>query len=121
MRWNEIVTEDMGIVQLAKSYAMDTISSLKAQGMNSITVQQLVDQLSKSPDFEGTNVEGDLISQALQGVNGIKIETDPENGQMTVFWDNPTAGRQVDQKQAEKDDKAIRSAALRSAERNNAE
>lgn len=121
MRWNEIVTEEMSIVQLAKNYAMDIIASLKAQGMDRITVQQIVDQLKKSPDFEGTNIEGDLINQALQGVQGIKIEPDPENGQMTVFWDNPTAGRQVDQKQAEKDDKAIRSAALRSIDRNDDE
>jgi hypothetical protein len=121
MRWNEIVTEEISVVQLAKSYAMDIIAPLKAQGMDSITVQQIVDQISKSPDFDGTNVEGDLVNQALQGVKGIKIEPDPETGQMTVFWDNPTAGRQVDQKQAEKDDKAIRSAALRSVERNNAE
>ena len=121
MRWNEIVTEELGILQIAKSYIMDIIASLKAQGMDSITTQQLVDQLSQSPDFEGTQVEGDIVNQALKGVKGIKIEPDPETGQMTVFWDNPTAGRQVDQKQAEKDDKAIRSAALRSAERNNAE
>lgn len=121
MRWNEIFTEELGVVQMAKSYVMDIIAPLKAQGMNSITVQQVVDQLSKSPDFEGTQVEGDLVNQALQNVKGIKIEPDPETGQMSVIWDNPTAGRQVDQKQAEKDDKAVRSAALRSAERNNDE
>ena len=121
MRWNEIVTEDLGIVPMAKSYIMDIIAPLKAQGMNSITVQQLVDQLSKSPDFEGTQVEGDLVNQALQNVPGLKIEPDPQTGQMSVLWDNPTAGRQVDQKQAEKDDKSIKSAALRSAERNQAE
>lgn len=121
MRWNEIVTEEIGVVQMAKSHLMDIIAPLKAQGMNSITVQQLVDQLTKSPDFEGTQVEGDLVNQALVNIKGIKIEPDPETGQMSVMWDNPTAGRQVDQKQAEKDDKAVRSAALRSVERNNDE
>ena len=119
MRWNEIVTEELSVVQMAKSYIMDIIAPLKAQGMNSITVQQLVDQLSQSPDFEGTQVEGDLVTQSLQGVQGFKVEPDPQTGEMSVIWDNPTAGRQVDQKQAEKDDKAIHSAALRSAERNN--
>lgn len=121
MRWNEIVTEEMSIVQLAKSYAMDIIAPLKAQGMNSITVQQLVDQISQSPDFEGTQVEGDLVNQALQSVQGIKIEPDPNTNQMTVFWDNPTAGRQVDQKQAEKDDKNIHSAALRTIDKKDSE
>lgn len=119
MRWDEIVTEEIGIVAMAKSYIMDIIAPLKAQGMQSITVQQLVDQLNKSPDFEGTNIEGDLVNQALNGVKGVKIEPDPSTGKMSVIWDNPTAGRQVDQKQAEKDNRAIRSAALRSVERNN--
>jgi phosphoglycerol transferase MdoB-like AlkP superfamily enzyme len=118
MRWNEIVTEELGVMDMAKSYIMDIIAPLKAQGMNSITVQQIVDQLKKSPDFEGTNIEGDMVNQALQNVKGIKIEGDPKTGQMSVLWDNVTAGRQVDQKQAEKDDKAIKSAALRSADRN---
>jgi hypothetical protein len=121
MRWNEIVTEEMSVVTMAKSYIMDIIAPLKAQGMDSITVQQILDQLNKSPDFEGFRLEADLVNQALAKSKGIKIETDPETGQMTVFWDNPTAGRQVDQKQAEKDDKNIRSAALRSVERNNSE
>lgn len=121
MRWNEIVTEDLGIVPMAKSYIMDIIAPLKAQGMKSITVQQLVDQLSKSPDFEGTQVEGDLVNQALNGIPGMKIEPDPETGQMSVMWDNPTAGRQVDAKQAEKDDKAIHNAALRTIDKKDSE
>jgi hypothetical protein len=121
MRWNEIVTEELGVVQLAKSFIMDIIAPLKAQGMESITVQQLVDLLSRNIEFEGINVEGDLVNQALRGVDDIKIESDPETNQLTVFWTNPVNGRQVDQEQAEKDDKAIRSAALRSVERNNAE
>lgn len=121
MRWNEIMTEELSVVQLAKSYAMDIIAPLKAQGMNSITVQQLVDQLSQSPDFDGQQVEADLVNQALASVKGIKIEPDPETNQMTVFWDNPTAGRQVDQKQAEKDDKAIHNAALRTIDKKEAE
>lgn len=121
MRWNEIMTEEQSVVQLAKGYIMDIIAPLKAQGMDSITVQQLVDQISQSPDFEGTQVEGDLISQAMRGVQGVKIEPDPNTNQLTLFWDNPTAGRQVDQKQAEKDDKAIHSAAMRTLDKEDSE
>lgn len=113
MRWNEIIKEEINPVQLAKNSIMDIIAPLKAQGVGSITVQQIIDQLQANPDFEGTAVEGDLVNAALNGVPGLKIEPDPETGQLSVMIDNPTAGRQVDQKQAEKDDKAVRSAALR--------
>jgi hypothetical protein len=117
MRWNEIMTEELSVVQMAKSYIMDILMPLKAQGVGSITVKQITDQLSQSPDFEGTNVEPDLINQAIQGVKGLKVEADPETNQMSVFIDNPAAGRQVDDKQAAKDEKNIHSAAMRSLDK----
>lgn len=118
MRWAEIISEELNPVQMAKVAIMDILSSLKAQGVTSITVKQIIQQISDNPDFEGMQLEGDLVNQALQGVDNLKIEADPETNEMTVFIDNPTAGRQVDQKQAEKDDKAVHSAAMRSVERN---
>jgi hypothetical protein len=117
MRWNEIVVEDMGVLDVAKNAILDVVASLKAQGAETITVQQVVDLLSANPDLEGTAASPELVNQALKGVQGINVTPDPETGQMSVFIDNPTAGRQVDQKQAEKDDKAVRSAALRSIDR----
>jgi len=114
MRWNEIVTEDLNVVQIAKNYILDILSTLKAQGVKSVTVDQVVQQLSVNPDLAGTQVDAELINQALNGVDGFSVEVDPETNQMSIMIDNPTAGRQVDKKQAEKDDKAIKSAALRS-------
>lgn len=114
MRWNEIINEVLTPVQIAKGAIMDIVARLKAQGLTSITVQQVIDLIKNNPEFEGTAVEPDLINAALQGVQGVKVDVDPETNQMSVIIDNPTAGRQVDQKQAEKDDKAINSAALRS-------
>jgi hypothetical protein len=117
MRWNEILAEDIGVVELAKNLILDIMASLKAQGAKTITVQQVVDQLSVNPELEGTAASPELVNQALDGVQGINVTPDPETGQMSIFIDNPAAGRQVDQKQAEKDDKAIKSAALRSIDR----
>jgi hypothetical protein len=117
MRWNEIMTEELSVVQMAKSYIMDILMPLKAQGVGSITVKQITDQLSNSPDFDGTNVEPDLINQAIRGIKGLKVEADPETNQMSVFIDNPAAGRQVDDKQAAKDEKNIHSAAMRTLDK----
>jgi len=113
MRWSEIITEVLNPLQLAKSAIMDIVANLKAQGVTSITVDQVIDLISKNPDFEGTAIEGDLINAAVKDVDGISVQPDPATGKLSIMIDNPTAGRQVDQKQAEKDDKAIKSAALR--------
>lgn len=121
MRWNEIIAEDISVLDMAKNAIMDIVASLKAQGAETITVQQVVDQLSGNPDLEGTAASPELVNQALKGVEGINVTPDPETGQMSIFIDNPAAGRQVDKKQAEKDDKAVRSAALRSIDRKTSE
>jgi hypothetical protein len=117
MRWTEIISEEMGMTQMAKVAIMDILTTLKAQGVTSITVKQVIDQLSRNPDFEGTMIEQDLINQALQGIKDVKVEPDGETGQMSIMINNPQAGRQVDQKQAERDDKAIHSAAMRTIDK----
>lgn len=121
MRWNEIINEDLNPVQQAKIAILDILAPLKAQGVTGITVKQVIDQLQRNPDFEGTAVEADLVNQALQGVKGLKIEADPDTNQMSILIDNPQAGRQVDQKQAEKDAKNIHSAAMRSIDKKDKE
>ena len=113
MRWNEIINEVLNPVQIAKGAIMDIVAGLKAQGVQSITVDQVIELIRNNPDFEGTTIEGDLINAAVKDVDGVSVQPDPETNKLSVMIDNPTAGRQVDQKQAEKDDKAIKSAAMR--------
>ena len=117
MRWNEIFTEDLSVVQIAKSYIMDIISTLKAQGVDSITVKQVVDQLGQDPDLKGIGIDQGLINQALKGVPNVQITPSAETGEMSIVIDDPTAGRQVDAKQAEKDDNTIHSAAMRTIDK----
>lgn len=112
MRWHEIV-EDMGIGEMAKSFILDILAPLKAQGVASITVKQIVDQLQANPDFDGNAVEDDMVMDALQDVNGVDVRPSSETGDLTIFIDNPDANRPMGDKQAAKDDKAINSAALR--------
>jgi hypothetical protein len=115
MRWHEIFNEDISIVAQATGAVMDIITSLKSQGLEKVTVDQVLGLLKHRPEFDGSDIEADLVGQALKNVKGIKIEPDIEaHGQMTIFWNSPTPGRQVDDKQAEKDAKNIRSAAMRS-------
>ena len=113
MRWSEIVIEELSMVDLARSSIMDIIAPLKAQKVEQITVDQILDQLRANPDFESTDLEADLVMSALKGVEDLKIETDPNSGKMTVFIGGIPSSRQVDSDQAEKDEQNIRKAALR--------
>jgi hypothetical protein len=117
MRWHEIVTEELSFVQMAKSYIMDILAPLKAQGVKAITVQQILDQLKGNPDFQGTDLSGDLVNQSLRGMDEYTIEPDPQTNQLSVMISNPEAGRQVGHKQAEKDQKSIHNAAMRTIDK----
>lgn len=117
MRWNEIINEAVSQTLLARSFILDLISPLKAHGVESITIDQILDQMNQNPDFYGFNLEADFIMASLRGVKGIKIERDAESGDMTVFIDNGTSNRQVGSDQAKKDDENIRKAALRTIDR----
>lgn len=113
MRWSEIVIEELSVIDRARSSITDMISSLKAQKVEQITVDQILDQLRSNPDFESNDLEADLVISALEGVKDLKIEPDPETGKMTVFIGGIISSRQVDADQAEKEAKDIKKAALR--------
>jgi hypothetical protein len=116
MRWHEIFREfEQGISGIAKSYILDLLAPLKAQGVQSITVKQLIDQLQADPDLEGNVIDQQFVMDMLKGQKNIRIETDPNNGEMTVFLDDQTPSRQVDHKKSEQEAKHIRQAAVRQA------
>lgn len=118
MRWREIFKEfDQGITGVGKGYVLDLIAPLKAQGVQSITVQQIIDQLQGNPDLAGVTVDDQFVMDMLKDQKDIKIDKDPNNMQMTVFLNTPISSRQVDGKQAEQERKHIKQAAVRQATR----
>lgn len=120
MRWHEVFNEfDQGIGDLGKGFILDLLAPLKAQGVQSITVQQIIDQLKANPDFEGTALDDQFVMSALKDQKNIRIEKDPNNMQMTIFLDEPISSRQVDGQQAKQEQKHIRQAAVRQATKGN--
>lgn len=117
MRWSEIINEAASVTVIARSFILDILAPLKTQGVDSITVQQILDQMANNPDFEGVTLEPDFVMAALRGVKDLRIERDANNGVMTVFIDGGVSNRQVDAKQAEKEKENIRKAALRTIDR----
>ncbi len=118
MRWHEIFLEfEQGIGDIGKGLVLDLIAPLKAQGVQSITVQQIIDQLAANPDLAGTVVDDQFVMHSLKDQKDIRIEKDPHNMVMTVFLELPISSRQVDHKQAEQERKHINQAAVRQAKK----
>lgn len=116
MRWNEIFLEfDTGMTSDATGFVLDLLAPLRAQGVSSVTTQQIIDHCNGNPDFEGINLDDEFVMAALEGQPNIRIETDPENGAMTVFLDDVAKSRQVDHQQAEQEKERVRQAAVRQA------
>ena len=116
MRWHEIFREfEQSTDDQARSFIMDLLAPLKAQGVGSITCQQIIDQLHQDPTFDGLAIDEQFIMSALKGEPNIRIETDPNNGEMTVFLDDVSQSRQVDKKKSDQEAKHIRQAAVRQA------
>lgn len=117
MRWTEIITESDSMIADARVFIMDLLAPLKSQGVGSITIQQILDQMDLNPDFKGMATDGEFVMAALKGLPKIKIERDTETGEMAVFLQDIQKNRQVDKEQAEKDKKNINKAALRTIDK----
>lgn len=117
MRWFEIMTESDDVLAKARMFIMDIVSPLRSQGVESVSVKQILDQMDSNPDFSGIATDAGFVMAAVKGLPKIKIERDPENGEMTLFVQDLPPSRQVDAEQAEKDKEQINRAALRTIEK----
>lgn len=115
MRWHEIYEFDQSMSTVGKGLVLDILAPFRAQGVASITVQQIIDQLQDSPDLDGIQLDQDFVRSVLQDEKGIRIEPDPSNMQMTVFMDGQKAPQSKGQSGQEKE--RIRQSAVRQAKR----
>ena len=118
MRWHEIINEfEQSVVDIGRGFVLDIISPLKAQEVDSITVDQVLDQLKSNPDLDGVALDSNFVMTVLKGVKDIRIEKDPSTMEMTVFLDSVANTRSVDDKQAEQERERIRQSAVRQAKK----
>ena len=115
MRWAEIIGESDDVLANARTFILDMLAPLKAQGADSITVDQILDQLRHNPDFVGTAIDTRFVMDALKNVEDLTIEPDMQGGgKMTVKIGNGDKSRQVDAETAEKEKDDVHKAAQRS-------
>ncbi len=94
---------------------LNIVTPLQSQGITSITFDQIKSQLQNDPDFVGIDITDDLISQAIQDINGMNAEPDTaNNGKMTITFDSgsqsPGQLAQTDQGEKTVDQAATRQA-----------
>ena len=102
------------VVDLTRDALLDVVTPLLSQGITSITVKQVIDQIKTNPDLQGITITDDLISQAVQGITGLSIAPDMANGGKLAITLNPSApSTQAAQQQTDKAADKIDQAATR--------
>ena|ERR1700691_4656170 len=108
MRWCEI-KEGLDVLNNTRDSILDMLTPLQSQGVNKITMKQVIDQISTNPDISGLDITSDLIKDSLSGIKGFNIHTD-SNGNEIIDLSN---GNQEDSKKSNKKDQAVDKAAMR--------
>lgn len=118
MRWAEIIGESNDVLADARTFILQVLAPLKAQGVASITVDQVLDQLRANPDFQGQAIDQQFVMDALKNIKDVTIEPDMDaDGKMSVKFDSLTKSRQVDDAEQAQDTKDLKKSALRSLSR----
>lgn len=105
MRLWEFYKKDETIDE-TKGSVLDVISALRAQKIDRITVDRVIKTISKNPELAGINITPDLIGQAIESIDDVKMEPDSDRpgNPLTLFIKPSSAinngGKPEDSKQA---------------------
>jgi hypothetical protein len=113
MRWYEIIQESDNIIDQAHDAVMDILTPLQSQGISSITMDQVIDQLQIDPSLQGTNISSDLVQQALSGASDITVAPDTANAGKLTIMINTSPTTTAAQAQTDKGAQKVDQAALR--------
>jgi hypothetical protein len=119
MRWYEIIRESDDIVDQTHDAVMDILTPLQSQGISTITMDQIMQQLQSDPTLAGTDISPDLVQQALSGASNISVAPDTANaGKLTITMNNNSPTTNAAQAKTEKGEQKVNQAALRQSTKN---
>lgn len=76
MRYIELLNEDENNpIDIAKSDILDLVVSLKAQNINSITVNQVIQNLQGDSRLSSVDIDQNFIDQAIEDIDGVEMMT----------------------------------------------
>lgn len=114
MRWNEIVSEEQDFEDQVKNAILDMITPLRGQGISSLSLQQLMDQIKSDPDVMGMDLTPDFVTSLINKIPGFSVHTD-SNGQMIIDMEKADNGDQDTNAKKDSDDTKVDNAAMRQA------
>lgn len=114
MRWRELVSEEQDFQDQVKNAILDMIIPLRGQGITSLTLDQLMDQITADPDVIGMDLTPDFVSSIVDKIPGFSVHTN-SNGEMIIDMSNADNGDTKTKSQKDSDDSKVDAAALRQA------
>ena len=113
MRWFEVISEEQDFQDQLKNSILDTIVPLRSQGISSLTLKQLMDQLKTDPDIMGMDITSDYLSDIINKIPGFSVHTNSD-GVLVVDMEKAQDGDEAPSKQ-DASDKKVDNAAMRQA------
>lgn len=74
MRYLEILFEQQDFRDKVKNSILDMITPMKSQGISTLTLHQLMDQLKTDPDIMGMDITSDFLIDILEKIPGISVD-----------------------------------------------
>lgn len=114
MRWYEIINEEQDFEDHVKNAILDMITPLRGQGISSLTLDQLMDQIKSDPEIQGMDLTPDFVSSLINKIPGFSVHTD-SNGQLIVDMEKANNGDQDTSAKKDSDSTKVDNAAMRQA------
>jgi hypothetical protein len=115
MRYHEIVNEDDSIMDPVRDAVIDILTPLASNGVQFVTVQQIMDQLSAADT--GVAIDRALLMTILNP-DQVKIVKSIEGDRINLNTGNNGSQRAVTQKQQKTEQDKIKSTAADQAKKN---
>jgi pyridoxine 5'-phosphate synthase PdxJ len=115
MRYHEIIKEDDSVMDPVRDAVIDILTPLAANGVQFVTVQQIMDQLSNADT--GIAVDRSLLMSILNP-DQVKIVKSIEGDRINLNTGNDGSQRAVTQKQKQSEQDKIKDTAADQAMKN---
>src|SRR5476651_2083018 len=115
MRYHEIINEDDGVMDPVRNAVIDILTPLASNGVQFVTVQQVMDQLSNADT--GIAIDRSLLMTILDP-DQVKIVKSIEGDRINLNTGNNGSQRAVTQKQEKTEQDKIKSTAADQAKKN---
>lgn len=90
MRYVELLKEDINVD--LKNDITNILVNIQSQGINKITIPQILDILRNKSEYNGLSLDSNIINDTLQKIDNVSVKPDMDNnGILTVEINSPNS------------------------------